>query len=70
MLKEQSQESSHFVFKGSVSRELRGVKSGIIREVCSETSLTGESRFHISPPREFEPVTLVAGSKQVSPLDQ
>jgi hypothetical protein len=28
-----------------------------------KTSLTGESRFHISPPREFEPVTLVAGSK-------
>jgi hypothetical protein len=37
---------------------------------CSETTLTGESRFHISPPREFESVTLVAGSKQVSPLDQ
>ncbi len=37
---------------------------------CSEASLTGKSRFHISPPRGFEPVTLVAGSKQVSPLDQ
>jgi hypothetical protein len=37
---------------------------------CSETMLTGESRFHISSPRGFEPVTLVAGSKQVSPLDQ
>jgi hypothetical protein len=37
---------------------------------CSETTLTGESRFHISAPRGFEPVTLVAGSKQVSPLDQ
>jgi hypothetical protein len=37
---------------------------------CSETTLTGESRFHISPPRGFEPVTFVAGSKQVSPLDQ
>ncbi len=37
---------------------------------CSETTLTAESRFHISPPRGFEPVTLVAGSKQVSPLDQ
>jgi hypothetical protein len=37
---------------------------------CSETTLTGESRFHISPPWGFEPVTLVAGSKQVSPLDQ
>jgi hypothetical protein len=43
---------------------------GQIWEMCSETSLTGESRFHISPPRGFEPVTLVAGSKQVSPLDQ
>ncbi len=32
---------------------------------CSETTLTGESRFHISPPRGFEPVSLVAGSKQV-----
>ncbi len=37
---------------------------------CSETTLTDESRFHIIPPRGFEPVTLVAGSKQVSPLDQ
>jgi hypothetical protein len=34
---------------------------------CSETTLTGESRFHISPPRGFEPVSLVAGSKQVVP---
>ncbi len=38
--------------------------------ICSETTLTGESWFHISPLRGFEPVTLVAGSKQVSPLDQ
>jgi hypothetical protein len=37
---------------------------------CSETTLTGESQFHISTPKGFEPVTLVAGSKQVSPLDQ
>ncbi len=37
---------------------------------CSETSLTGESQFHISSPKGFEPVTLVAGSNQVSPLDQ
>ncbi len=37
---------------------------------CSETTLTGESRFHLSPPRGVEPVTLVVGSKQVSPLDQ
>jgi hypothetical protein len=33
--------------------------------ICSETTLTGKSRFHISPPRWFEPVFLVAGSKQV-----
>ncbi len=33
--------------------------------LCSETTLTGESRFHISPPRGFEPESLVAGSKQV-----
>ncbi len=32
---------------------------------CSETTLTGESRFHISPPRGFESESLVAGSKQV-----
>jgi hypothetical protein len=32
---------------------------------CSKTTLTGESRFHISPPRGFEPVSLVAGSKQI-----
>ncbi len=32
---------------------------------CSETTLTGESRFHISPPRGFEPGSLVTGSKQV-----
>jgi hypothetical protein len=42
----------------------------VFRSYCSETTLTGESRFYISPPRGFEPVTLVAGSKQVSPLDQ
>ncbi len=32
---------------------------------CSETTLTGESRFHISPPRGFEPTSLVMGSKWV-----
>jgi hypothetical protein len=37
---------------------------------CSETTLTGESRFHISTPQGIEHVTLVVGSKQVSPLDQ
>ena len=36
-----------------------------LAKACSETTLTGESRFHISPPRGFEPVSLVAGSKQV-----
>ncbi len=49
-------------------REFRKVKQLSLH--CSETTLTGESRYHISPPRGFEPVTLVAGSKQVSPLDQ
>ncbi len=32
---------------------------------CSETTLTGESRFHISPPRGFEPGFLVMVSKRV-----
>ncbi len=32
---------------------------------CNETSLTGESRLHTSPPRGFEPESLVTGSKQV-----
>jgi hypothetical protein len=31
----------------------------------SKTSLTGESRFHISTPRGFAPGSLVTGSKQV-----
>ncbi len=35
----------------------------------SETTLTGKSWFHISPPRGFEPGSLVMGSKQVNPLD-
>ncbi len=30
---------------------------------CSKTTLTGESWFHISPPRGFEPRSLVTGSK-------
>jgi hypothetical protein len=38
---------------------------------CSKTTLTGESWFHIRPPRGFEPGSLVTGSKQVvSPLNQ
>ncbi len=32
---------------------------------CSETTLTGESRFHIVPPWGFEPGSLVMGSKRV-----
>ncbi len=32
---------------------------------CSETTLTGESRFHISTHRGFEPGSLVTGSKWV-----
>jgi hypothetical protein len=32
---------------------------------CSETTLTGESWFQISPPRGFEPGSLVMGSKRV-----
>ncbi len=32
---------------------------------CSKTTLTGESRFHISPPKGFDPESLVTGSKQV-----
>ncbi len=30
---------------------------------CSETTLTGESRFHISTPLEIEPRSLMTGSK-------
>jgi hypothetical protein len=32
---------------------------------CSDTTLTGESRSHISPPWGFKPGSLVTGSKQV-----
>jgi hypothetical protein len=32
---------------------------------CSETKLTGDSRFHIITPWGFEPGSLVTGSKQV-----
>jgi hypothetical protein len=46
------------------------VSYNFVTSVCSETTLTGVSWFQISPPRGFEPVTLVVGSKQVSPLDQ
>jgi hypothetical protein len=33
---------------------------------CSETMLTGESRFHISAPPEIEPGSLMTGSKWVN----
>jgi hypothetical protein len=32
---------------------------------CSETTLTGESRLHISTPLEIEPESLMTGSKRV-----
>jgi hypothetical protein len=32
---------------------------------CSETTLTGESRFHISTPLRIEPGSLIMGCKQV-----
>ena len=32
---------------------------------CSESTLTGESRFHISTPLGIEPRSLMAGSKRV-----
>ncbi len=35
---------------------------------CSETTLTGESRFHMSTPWRFEPGSLVTGSKWVQPF--
>ncbi len=34
-------------------------------EICSGTTLTGESRFHISTPWGFEPGSLMTGSKRV-----
>jgi hypothetical protein len=33
---------------------------------CSETTLTGESRFHISTPLGIEPGSLMTGSKRVT----
>jgi hypothetical protein len=33
--------------------------------LCSETLLTGESRFHISTPMGIEPGSLMTGSEQV-----
>jgi hypothetical protein len=37
-------------------------------EICSETTLTGESRFHISTPWGFEPGSLMTGSKHSTGL--
>ncbi len=37
---------------------------------CSETTLTGESRFQISTPLGIEPGSLMTGSKTGGPLDQ
>jgi hypothetical protein len=34
-------------------------------EICSKTTLTGESRFHISIPLGIEPGSLMMGSKWV-----
>jgi hypothetical protein len=42
--------------------------SKLISEVlwcCIETTLTGESRFHMSTPLGIEPGSLVTGSEQV-----
>jgi hypothetical protein len=36
-----------------------------IKKLCSETTLTGESRFHISTPLGIEPGSLMTRSKQV-----
>jgi hypothetical protein len=39
-------------------------------KTCSETTLTGESRFHISPPQGFWTQVPCDGKQRVSPLDQ
>jgi hypothetical protein len=43
------------------SPEIKNMK----RTLCSETTLPGESRFHISTPLEIEPGPLMRGSEQV-----
>jgi hypothetical protein len=40
-------------------------RTSCLIEACSETTLTGESQFHISTPLGFEPESLVTGSKRV-----
>ncbi len=48
--------------KSCVMKPVIGSRRG---HQCCETTLTGESRFHISTPLGFEPGSLVTGSKQV-----
>jgi hypothetical protein len=36
---------------------------------CSETTLTGESRFHLSTPLGIEPRSLMTGSETGGPLE-
>jgi hypothetical protein len=56
---------------GIITLSARGISDGYRNDqscqgdLCSETTLTGESRFHISPPGGFEPGSLVTGSKRV-----
>jgi hypothetical protein len=48
------------------SREARGEvgADGLKNYFCSKTTLTGESRFHISTPPGIEPGSLMTGSKR------
>jgi hypothetical protein len=39
--------------------------SHLFKSLCSETMLTGESRFHTSTPLGIEPGSLMTGSKRV-----
>jgi hypothetical protein len=49
------------------SRVARGEvgANGLKNDYCSKTTLTGESRFHISTPPGIEPGSLMTGSKWV-----
>ncbi len=47
-----------------ISACIRNLPAGEVY-CCSETMLTGESQFHTSTPRGFEPGSLVTGSKRV-----
>ncbi len=54
------------MFSKEIDKMLNRKKLLIFYSVsCSETRLTGESRYHISTPRGFEPGSFVMGSKQV-----